>query len=533
MHTVLLVDDEQVIVRNMKQVIPWEKLGFQIIASASDGEEAYRLVEQKRPELVITDVMMPRMNGIELSEKIKKDFPGTEIIIISGYDEFDYAQSAMRAGVVEYLLKPTQRSELEETLSRVHNRIMQKKSMQENMEKLRGEVQKQMQVMKNQFFCDLLYGAVTEGMDISRTLQYYRSPLKGSPYYLCCFDLDEDIHEKYSPEKRALLWLQLNIIISNRLQEMEYFEYFERGASLYHIFEQTSDMVGTAYLEELLTEAIQELRALTGISVSVGISRKYPNLDRLFMARRDCEIALEERCNMGENSCIPYEEIRLFEKDIQIFDNEQLNAVCVKIRSMNAEAAVQLVRAMYEKMKEEKAIYQQFYSQSMRILIELYNIAVENGEEFQEELRRLFAGLSNYKTADSLMELVIGWIQRVTQSATRKKGNKNKDLIAQVLTYVDRHIQEEITLQSVADAVHLSKNYLCSIFKKERGETFFNYLTSARINKAKELLKNTDFKVYTIAEKVGYTDYAYFAQVFKKSVGVTAVEYREIYQEND
>ncbi|MDO5425198.1 MAG: response regulator transcription factor [Eubacteriales bacterium] len=523
MHTVLLVDDEPVILKSMRQVIPWEELGFQIIGTAADGEEALAFAQQRQPELVITDVMMPRMNGIELAKKLRNQFPGIEIVILSGYDEFDYAQSAMRAGVVEYLLKPTRKAELVAALQRIHGRISQKRAFQENMEKLKGEVQKQMQVMKNQFFCDLTYGAAGE-TDLFAALREYRSPLQGRPYYLCCFDLDQDGPEKALPEKRALLWLQLNLILSAKMTEMEYFEYFERGLSLYHIFE-TEDG-----LEQVLTEAIQELRGLTGVSVSVGISRQYRELGQLAAARRDCEIALEERCNLGENSCIPYEEVRLFEKDMQAFDQELRNAICVKIRALNQEAAETMVRELYEKMKSEKAIYQQFYSQTMRILLELYNLAGEDGT-VQKGLEKAFSRLSDYKTADALMELVIEWMRKVIQTADRKKGSRNQELVAQVTAYVEQNLGREITLQDAADAVHLSKNYLCSIFKKERGETFFQYLTTARMEKAKQLLKETDYKVYTIAEKTGYSDYAYFAQVFKKSVGVTAAEYREIYLE--
>ncbi len=141
----------------------------------------------------------------------------------------------------------------------------------------------------------------------------------------------------------------------------------------------------------------------------------------------------------------------------------------------------------------------------------------------------VIAALNDYKTGDMLRDLVLEITEETVDEAAADSAGKNREIMGQIVHYVDEHLGEEISLADVADAVHLSKNYLCSIFKREQGETFFSYLTKVRMDRAKQLLRRTEHKVYVIAEMVGYTDYPYFSQVFKKHTGITAGEYREIY----
>lgn len=192
MYQVLLVDDEPVILRNISKVIDWEKFGFSICATAECGEEACRLLKEYRPNLVITDVMMPQMNGIELAEFIGENYPKTEVIIISGYDEFDFARSAMRAGVMEYIMKPTKKEELEQALQKVYERIQRKADLERNIRELREEAEKNIPILKNQFFSELADKIIPEGQNLMESLKYYGSELKGDPFRLWCFDLDRE-----------------------------------------------------------------------------------------------------------------------------------------------------------------------------------------------------------------------------------------------------------------------------------------------------------------------------------------------------
>lgn len=526
MYRVMLVDDERPVLESMKKVIDWESLGFSVCETAESGNQACEIMKKARFDLVITDVRMPQMDGLELAEYIAEHFPHTEMIIISGYDEFDYARSAMRSGVMEYITKPTNRVELEKALESAARRIQRREDMDNNIRNLKAEVEKRIPVLKNQYFNDWMNQNPPENSNIEQRLQYYHSPLRGKSYCLWCFDTDS--RESYGavPEMKELLWTQLRLIVREMIKDELICDYFTKGHFLFYIVEKKEE-IPKEFTENMLERILSEFYNLTHVSVSVAVSREYQSYDRLYLAGKDCETALEERCNLGGGSCIFYEEIQMF-PDVSLEHHQELmNQICLKIRTLNQEGTRKLVEKLYTQMQEDKAIYPQFYSQTILILTELCNVAAE--EETKERIRRDMAGLVEYKTADVLMKLVLKTAHDIIDCASRDTAGKNQKIMEQIMAYVEKHIREEIALADVADAVHLSKNYLCSIFKKETGETFFSYLTKARMEKAKQLLRRTEDKVYVIAEEVGYTDYTYFSQVFKKHVGVTAGEYREIY----
>lgn len=530
MYKMILADDELVILKSMSKIIEWTKYGFMVCGVAESGEEVLEKIPSLNPDLIITDVMMPRLNGIELAKKIRDKYPNIEVAVLSGYDEFDYAQSAIRAGVVEYLTKPMKKEELIAALDRVKNRLDRKKILSENMENLKKEVQKQIPIVKNQYFCGLINGVNESESMILGKIKNFGCKLQGYPYLLCAFELDYRIDESYDVCKHEMLWVKMNMIVEQVLmKEMQRWEHFKQGNKLYYILEPRSESGYTKALEDMLTEIIREFKTLSGESISAGISSPYEEYGKLCQAARECGIALEERCNTGDNSCIFYEDVKLTAHKNHIYNRDMMNTVISKMHALNQKEVVCLINGMFEELKKENALYPQFYGQTILLLVEIYNFAVASKHEVQKEVWRKIAALGDYKTADSLRKLVIKTVESVIPEVRQEKESKGRELITAIEDYVQQHIDKEISLQEIADAVHISKSYLCSIFKRECGETFFNYLTTSRINKAKELLKKTEHKVYVIAGMVGYQDYAYFAQVFKKCVGITAKEYREIY----
>lgn len=527
MYRVLLVDDERPVLESMQKVIDWESLGFTVCRTAESGVEACEILNKMKIDLVITDVRMPNMDGLELAEYIAEYFPGIEMIIISGYDEFDYARSAMRSGVMEYITKPTSRSELERTLSGAARRIQRRADLDNNIRKLKTEVEKRIPVLKNQYFNDWMNQNTPENTNVVQMMQYYRSPLRGNAYQLWCFDTDRYEQYAHIPEMKELLWTQLRMIVREIVGDKLTCDSFTKGHFLYYIAENREGVLQRELTENILEQILSEFQNLTHVSVSAAVSREYESYEKLYQAGRDCETALEERCSRGEGSCIFYEEIQLFPDGGLEHHQELLGQICVKIRGLNKKSVRDLVEKLYLQMQEDKAIYAQFYSQTVLILTELYNVAGK--EDTKERIRHEMGNMLEYKTADMLKKLILEISGEIIDRASAETAGKNQKIMEQIVAYVEKHIGEEIALVDVADAVHLSKSYLCSIFKKETGETFFAYLTKVRMEKAKELLRRTDHKVYVIAEMVGYMDYTYFSQVFRKYVGVTAGEYRDIY----
>lgn len=526
MYKVFLVDDEPVVLESMKTVIEWEYLGFTICGEAESGEEAWGLLDKCRPDLVITDVMMAQMSGIELAEHINLHYPDIEVIIISGYDEFDFVRSAMQAGVVEYLTKPTEKRELERVLKKIARRIQKRTDFENSLREMKEITRKNLPILRNQFYNDLMNQIIAEE-EIPTHFNYYASPLTCNPYQLWRFRLDQT-EQRERPGMRELLRAQLEMLLRDQLQQTCPYDFFVRGRDLCCIVEdgrEKTDSQGT--VREMLEDVLQEFQNLTRNSVSVGISRKYESYLTLSRAAQDCEAALEFRYNLGEGNCIFFDEVQNISGRGADSNYELLNKACMKLRALNKTDAKALIERIYRELKENNAIYQQAYSQTVLLMTELYAICCE--EKIRNKIMECLRELYRYQTADALQALVVAFLDEILDAAVANVTEKNEQIIQQVKAYVEAHLGEKISLVDVADTVHLSKNYFCNIFKKEQGETFFAYLMRMRMEKAKELLRTTDHKVYVIAELVGYTDYFYFSQVFKKYAGVTAGEYREIY----
>lgn len=527
MYKVLLVDDEAVVLSGMKTVIDWERMGFEICGTADSGILACKMIRERKPDLVITDVMMPGMTGIELAQWINENAPETEVMIVSGYDEFDYARSAMSAGVSEYLLKPTDKNSLEMALTKAAGRMQRKKDFKKDMKALKREASRSLEIRKNQFFCDLANQLYTGDQDISESLKEFGSELQGSSWRLWAFSIDLPGEREFQAEYQGLLKTQLSMIIREGMAEdFRYDGFIQGGLSLFIVENNEDSLEDLTFLEELLAKILEEYKAVTRRSAYVGVSGIYQDLLQLPQAMKECELALgawHEECG----GCVFYEESELLFGERLSVRQEALVQISEMVRTGNKNRAMELTQSLYLEMKERRMNYQQIYSQSILILTDLYSMG---SPEARKTIQRFMGELSSCKNTDRICDRILRMIEDVADCDSREVCMKNEEIMRRVTEYVDKHLGEKISLTKMAEQAQVSKNYFCSLFKKEKGETFFAYLFRMRMERAKKLLKETDDKIYVIADMVGYPDYFYFSRVFSKYVGVTASEYREIYE---
>lgn len=529
MYQVLLVDDEPTVLQGLRMVIPWKDIGFEVVGEASNGEEAIEQIEELHPHLVVTDVRMPKMDGISLADWIHEHYPQTAVIIVSGYDEFDYAQSALKAGVSEYLLKPLKRKQWEETLRRVYQQLSRRQKQKEAYERMEQELEHYRPVIKNQFLADLAGGNLWEAAPFAR-LKELGTKLLGAPYYLVCFDSD---HPNQSLASNGdLLCLYQRDVALHRFLELGPVESFHQENRWYYLVEDTGKICGfEEALESACREAMEDFYQAAGISMSAGVSLSYESLEELPKARQDCEMALEYRLSGGGENCIFAGQLGALAGGGISFRTENLDTLVNYLRLLEADKAKAMVKRQFDGLKRENALASQYYCLAHLVLLELYHLTSINGSD--KSLSAVFQGrmssLSQYKTASRLLSFCQETIDDVLSQLKKQTKETNKEIVGQITSYVQAHLGEELSLQMVAEHVHVSRNYLCSIFRREFDETFLSYLTRLRMNKAKELLRESRMKTYEIAAAVGYNDYVYFAQVFKKQAGVTTTEYRKGY----
>lgn len=529
MFKVLLVDDEPTALYGLQVAIPWERLGFEVAGCASNGEEALVRIEEIHPDLVVTDVQMPRMDGIALAFWIHENYPETTVIIVSGYDEFDYAQSALKAGVSEYLLKPLKRQQWEETFQKIHTQMLFRRKRAENFANMEKELQRYRPVIKNQYLSELAQGRNFQEEPYLR-LKALGTSLKNKPYYLVCFDTDVPYAQAVQRENIDLMHIYQRDAVMLRLSELGDSECFSREDRWYYIVEQPEEHIEfEELLETACRDAIADFSGMWDFGVSAGISFRYDSLDRLPSARRDCDLALECRLTGGGENCIWAEQIGALTGSGISFQALHLDGVMNNLRLLETEKVQAMLRKQFKRLQKDGAASGQFYCLANIILMELYNLAVLNGADkaLGSEIQGRLAEIPQYKKISDLLDFCLEMIDTALTRLKKQTKTNNKEIVSRISAYISEHLADDLTLQMVADHVHVSRNYLCSIFRREFNETFVSYITRLRMNRAMELLREGHMKTYEVAAAVGYGDYVYFSQVFKKQTGVTTTEYRK------
>ncbi|UQZ36396.1 two-component system response regulator [Paenibacillus sp. PK3_47] len=518
-YKVLLVDDEPIILRSLKVAIPWEELGLTIAGEAKNGEAALRLIDEISPQIVISDIRMPVIDGIALMKEVLPRSSKLIFIFISGYGEFEYARDALRLGAFDYLLKPIDHDELTEMLSRAK----QKLDWQKENEQLMHSVQMLSTLARERMFAEFTLGN-------PRPLQHLKwlenSELDGE-YFMAVVRLDDyaALTAKWSAEEKHL-WL---FAVRNILEEWS----LDNGAlSVFPFYNGEWVLLFPGSLSvgkrELGEQLIAGIKRYSKLSCSVGISRSTQGIDQLSTVYPLAAKALFQRFYSGqagvfieeETAGIPEREVK-YPKELEI-------SLIESIRTLNMERML----VLFDEMAcfiEAQALPREL---AQRIIIEMIVVLYRQFEDLNMQpdltLEGLLGRLQGLSTLDHVIDLLKRefreWMQRSNKTLAREDGRSAVD---KAKRYIEANYHKDLSIEEVAEVAGLSISHFCTLFKQVSGYTFLEFVTCCRMEKAKDILQNSPVKVYQVAPLVGYQDPKYFTQVFKKATGRTPSEYRE------
>lgn len=528
MLSVLIVDDEPAAIDAMVQIVNWEEINLSVCARAYNGKEGLEKFRELLPDIVLTDVRMPLMDGIEMSRQIKAESPDTMIILVSGYNEFEYVQSALQFGAIEYLLKPTDPDKLHQVLCKAAGQISRKKMWEQEYERMKKLAADMKPVGRNQFFNDLITYRMKED-EIWERVEYYEIHLERKPYYLVKFLADrlEAADGEYG--NLEIIRQYQHFMILEQFQAIGEIEVFLNHGIWYAILQDVDDV-------EVLENASQQLSAeyaeTMGAVLHIALSAQHHLLEDAGQAKEECEVAAQYLlANTGETFAL-YDGIAAIPIEYSQIEYRSLESLYLKLHLMLEEEAITALEKMFRELERRNAVYALYQSICIQVLLELYSMASQFHKcELEKKILQRLAEINQSDSCSLLCEKMKNIIAQALAEFKTESDKSSSRAVKDAIEYAEEHLGEKISLQEVADYVNLSKNYFCNLFKKEKKETFVNYLTRMRMNKAKYYLKNSDFKVFEIAELVGYEDYIYFAQMFKKAVGISAGEYRAVYRE--
>ncbi|CAM3308510.1 response regulator transcription factor [Paenibacillus lupini] len=518
MYNVLIVDDEPVARQSLRYLIDWEELGFTVKGEAQDGQQALEMLRSQRYALVLTDIRMPVLNGLEMAAAMQ-EFTDTPVVILSGYDDFAYAREGLRLGVKEYLLKPVDEEDLIALLQKLAAELREQQLL-EKRQRLG------LSAGRDQLLRRLAHGQVA-ARELEEQLLLMELPSHHERYACLLLELDF-LADGEMPDRDTEL---MRFAIRNIAEELA----DGRG----YIFEESEERIGVLLggnakemdLEECRLWA-ESLRSSTmkyaKASVTIGIGRSVGSIMEIKRSWSEAEEALDRKFLSGAGTVLlPHGKAESDgEPDmLRTLESEVLEMV----RSSRRADTLRALARLWECFKTEQISEGRAKLSVLELFIQLFRLVKEQGASHD----RLFdPALGDYerimriKTMDELLRFMENKCGDVLDALQRTKEIRPNKIVLEVKQIVQEQYAGNVSLRSVAAMIYMNPNYLGKLFKANTEQSFNDYVLQVRMEKAKELLLHTDKKVYEIALEVGFSELDWFYKRFKTYTGVSTSDYR-------
>jgi two-component system, response regulator YesN len=520
----LIVDDEKHVRDGIKILADWEQNGIREIYEAANGEEAIQLIKTIRPEIIFSDMKMPKMDGTQLLEWIKENQPSSKTIVVTGYDDYHYMRKAIHFGSTDYLLKPIEPEILNQTLEKAV-----KEWMKEEADRQRKETSSLLINEMKPVYRDRKLTQLMNSDSLQKDLYKEFGWLKQSRDYIAALvRVNGKTIEAFQADRDLTYFTILNII--NEIMKENGsgigFRYLSQKGEIVLIFWDKFELV-----EEIVVRIYKTLKNMLDISCPIAVGKVVQNSSKLIDSYHHARKVLLNR------NILPDKRIRVYLSDIEAAPS--LKSLIVY--SSDIEMAIQTgeIRAFEELMgRIEQDITEMEYLSVRQVInleneymvisnkwFEHYNIPFKAPEDIEERVDLFFDSngtfsLEKYKKRKK-REITI-FLKKV-KKRTQQKGN---NIITDIEKYLQENFDRDVKLQEISDHFYISREYISRKFKQEFNENISDYIVRIRMEKAKSLLKNSQLKIYEIANMIGYQDDKYFRKVFKKVEGTTPNEYR-------
>lgn len=519
----LLVDDEKLILRGLEETYDWESMGYEIVGTALDGDIALGMLEEAAPDIIMTDISMKRVNGLQLMEETKKRNPDIEFVVLSAYRDFEYAQEAIRNGALQYLIKPMSDQELSKVMEEVYDKCMAKKQEREDY----SSWKKLLLEDKNNFLSVMTQKYLDEGMREEELEKVYTG--LGMEEFLTrkivvvCADLEpayQMIRQEEYNEKRHVLGCMLKSALEERF-DIQCFGLMD-GCQVYLLFlkEKTDGLM----IRNIVWRIEKELM---NVCVS-SISNCYNGLEGMKQAYHEALEFFEIACEAGASALT-------FSMDVKVpgvprysidIENQLLQAI-------RSEDGLQLKKAcerfVYLLPDEDKG---KVYLHRLMMRVEVLLVESENlTQEFQKSFENFYGYLPRFqltKLIDLAYKLLQEIIQQKKQNVSRTSETMFQDYIKQAVIFVKEHLaDEQLSVSQVAEWVHLNPVYFGRVFKTVQGMSLKKYIMDLRIERAKELLTEGTYNITMIGGMVGIPNSSYFTKIFRENTGKLPSDYQK------
>lgn len=535
MVKLFLAEDEIAMREGIKRNIPWESIGVEFCGEASDGELAWPQILEQKPDIVITDIKMPFMDGLQLAGLIRRELPDTRIVILSGYSEFEYAQEALRIGVTEYLLKPITPRQLREVIEKLAASLEEEKQKkEERIDWLEEEKREKSEYDRRTLFKMLLSGSMSSHAILEKADEM--GLRLGAPYYglLLLYVMPEE--NGHGQEKTE-----------------ELFDAIGQGAEAYYVFEHSMDSVAilmTGKTEDEIKEMADHIREKTAAFLEetgdlhyfFSLGRIVSHLSQIHQVYHEAYRAASSRFFLSPDRVVkpdrPIHQLLARDNPKPIDTDEALQKGNLRsiwenfMRTGTLQEAEDFVEDAFSSIGEANAssilflnyLTMDCYFSMVRFLRELGR----DPDEVNKNIGDINVVIGALTSSEDAKKYLVSYLEEVIRQRDSSTSSRNDQIIETALSYIDSNFTDgSMSLQTTAAFAGLSPNRFSTLFSHEMGMTFIEYLIGKRMERACELLMTTDMKGFEIAYASGYNDPHYFSSTFKKLKGMSPMEYRK------
>ncbi|MFD0674066.1 response regulator [Cohnella sp. GCM10027633] len=551
MFRLFIVDDNKYERLGIQSSMDWSALGIEVVGAFANGEEALANVERLKPDLIVTDIAMPRMNGIALAERMRELHPEVKIVFTSCHSDFDFAKSAVSLGVYGYVLKPIIADELEKAVSG----ILQEMTERERTERERAGMLRQLEGMlplvQEQFFKELLLGNFRNEEDIRERIDFLRVPVpEDSGFAVLALEVKEPGGTANPSSRSAVDSYYQSYTIKKAIQALGQEASSDQAA--YPASGQATVPVASAYPVQMAGDSFAVLlfgdpgsflETAVGLHttlagrldkpMTIGVSQSSSALAETAELYRQAREAAMTTYYEDGSPIIVYEEIEDRSARGPFDTMPSLDSVYGDVKALlsyGGDDAVDAFLDTYLVPRRSGASDENYVKAFVFLTLNLTSMLLaESGKSFQELLGEepaVWGNVDRLASAPEARALLRRIFQSLRDQLAERNPTKNAIIADQIRDMIGRRYGEPLTIEDISKSVYLSGRHANHIFKKETGQTIFDYLIEYRIGIAKQLLADPQSKVSSIAEEVGYLNTSYFCLAFKKNVGMTPAEYK-------
>lgn len=528
MYKLLIVDDEEEVRKGILKKIEWSSYGYEIIGEAENGKEALEIAERALPDVVLTDIKMPFMDGLELTKQLKEKLPIAKVIILTGFDQFEYAHKAISLNVIDYVLKPISSADLIEILKKTKDKLDKEIEEKRDIDQLRKHYIESLPVLKGKFLTNLIYNSMNKEDIIEKAINF-NIDFNGDTWVVSNVKINY-LKEDISFEEKDFLTFSMLNIIEEIVKKHNMGTVFINEIDVIIISSFAGISKNTCIRELLCTmeEIVQSIQKYLKLVITIGVGSFCNDISLISDSYKKSVSALDYSVILGNNKVIFIEDVEPKTKDKIIFDEIKEQALTSSLKVGEKNDITNALDLIFDEIINSKSSIKEYQIYLMEVITSILKVAKRMDINLSDIIsNNIFEAMEKFSHIKDLKEWLIEICLKIKESIDKERQDSSSLLVNNALDYINKnYTDKDLSINNICSHLHISTAYFSSIFKKETKTTFVNYLTGVRMEAAKELLKTSNLKTFEIAEKVGYSEPNYFSYSFKKTFKISPSEYR-------